>query len=309
MTEISDSNRNLSFLAGTFTVFLCALFGANAVAIKMSLAGLGVFTTAGLRFSMASIAIALWAAATGRSFRIPKGCGHHLVIVGAIFAAQLSLFYLGLSKTNASRGALLANFQPFFLLFLAHFFIKGDRITRRKLAGMLMGFSGVAFVFWDTAGITSEFRLGDAIIFLATFLWACNGVYVKRVIHTFQPFQMTFYPMLISVPLFFGEALLWDPAMVERLTPAVIGALLYQGLITASFGFVAWNTLLRNYGAVSIHSFIFIMPIAGVILGAAILGEPVTAKLLLALILIVLGILTINLRRLKLWPSFLFYRG
>ena len=309
MTETTHSNRNLSFLSGAFTVFLCTLFGANAVAIKISLDGLGVFTTAALRFSMAAVAIALWAASTGRSFRIPKGCGHHLVVVGIIFAAQLALFYLGLSKTNACRGTLLANLQPFFLLFLAHFFIQGDRITRRKLTGILLGFGGVVFVFWDKSGISAEFRLGDAIIFLATFLWACNGVYVKRVIHAFQPFQMTFYPMLISIPLFFGAALLWDPAMVGRVTPSVLGALFYQGLVTASFGFVAWNTLLRKYGAVAIHSFIFIMPIAGVGLGASLLGEPLSPKLLMALTLIVLGILTINVKRLKLWPSFRFYRG
>ena len=51
------SNQDLSFPAAFFTVCLCTLFGANAVAIKISLAGLGVFTTAGLRFGIAAVAI------------------------------------------------------------------------------------------------------------------------------------------------------------------------------------------------------------------------------------------------------------
>ncbi|MCD4787301.1 MAG: EamA/RhaT family transporter, partial [Desulfobacterales bacterium] len=62
-------NNELSFLACSYSVFLCIIFGANAVAIKISLFGLGVFTTAGLRFTIASIAICLWAKASGLSFK------------------------------------------------------------------------------------------------------------------------------------------------------------------------------------------------------------------------------------------------
>ncbi len=142
-------NQELPFLAAIFTVCLCTLFGANAVAIKISLSGLGVFTTAGLRFSIASVAVFIWALVTGRSLKIKKGQIHQLLIISGIFTVQLSLFYLGISKSNASRATLLVNLQPFFTLFLAHYFIPGDRITRRKILGILMGFAGVAFVFLE----------------------------------------------------------------------------------------------------------------------------------------------------------------
>ena len=66
--------------------------------------------------------------------------------------------------------------------------------------------------------------------------------------------------------------------------------------MTGSFGFIAWMTLLKKYGAVSLHSFIFIMPVAGVLLGGLVLGEPITAKIMLALLLIVLGIFIVNLK-------------
>lgn len=52
MKAEASSNQDLSFPAAVFTLCLCTLFGANAVAIKISLSGLGVFTTAGLRFGM-----------------------------------------------------------------------------------------------------------------------------------------------------------------------------------------------------------------------------------------------------------------
>ena len=297
MTDNTLQNKELPFLAGIFTVCICAFFGANAVAIKISLAGLGVFTTAGLRFSMASLAIIIWARITGRSFNIKKGQIQQLLIISGIFTVQLSLFYLGLSKSNASRATLLVNLQPFFTLFLAHYFIPGDQITKRKILGILMGFTGVAFVFLEKKGVTSDFQIGDLMILVAAFIWACNAVYTKRIISAFKPFHIALYPMIFSSPIFFLEGFLWDKSMVAYVDVKVLSALLYQGLITASFCFVAWVTLLQKYGAVALHSFIFIMPISGVLLGGLILGEPITAKIIIAMLLIVAGILVIHLKQ------------
>ena len=71
---------------------------------------------------------------------------------------------------------------------------------------------------------------------------------------------------------------------------------MYQGLIATSFGFVAWNTLLQKHGAVALHSFIFLMPVTGVVLGGALLREPITAQIVAALVLIAAGILIVNTR-------------
>jgi drug/metabolite transporter (DMT)-like permease len=297
-------NQELPFLAAIFTVCLCTLFGANAVAIKISFSGLGVFTTAGLRFSIASVAVFIWALVTGRSLKIKKGQIHQLLIISGIFTVQLSLFYLGISKSNASRATLLVNLQPFFTLFLAHYFIPGDRITRRKTLGILMGFAGVAFVFLEKKGVTSDLRIGDLIILVAAFLWSCSAVYTKRIISAFKPFHMVLYPMILSTPFFFLEGFLWDKSMIAHLDAAILCALLYQGLVTASFCFVAWITLLQKYGAVSLHSFIFIMPVSGVVLGGLVLGEPITVNLLMALLLIVTGILLVNFKQKKPIPLF-----
>ncbi|MBW2449393.1 MAG: DMT family transporter [Deltaproteobacteria bacterium] len=299
MIDAADQNKDLSLLAAVFTVFICMLFGANAVAIKISLEGIGVFTSAGIRFGIASITIFLWARITGRSFKIKKEQILQLFVISIVFTIQLSLFYLGLNKSNASRGTLLANFQPFFTLFLAHFFIPSDRITQRKIIGILMGFAGVAFVFLEKKGVTSEFNIGDMMILTAAFLWACNAVYTKRIISAFQPFQLALFPMFFSVPLFFMAGVLWDHQMIAVIDAKIIGAMVYQSLVTASFGFVVWMSLLQKYGAVALHSFIFIMPITGVVLGGLILGEPITINILIAMLLIVAGILIIHYKQKK----------
>jgi len=304
MINHTPQNQELPFLAAIFTVFLCALFGANAVAIKISLSGLGVFTTAGLRFGMASVAVFIWARITGRSFHIKKGQIHQLLIISMMFTVQLSLFYLGISKSNASRATLMVNLQPFFTLFLAHFFIPGDRITKRKTIGIMLGFAGVAFVFMEKKGVTADLQVGDLIILFAAFLWACNAVYTKRIIHAFKPFHMVLYPMIFAVPFFFLEGFVWDSTMIAHVDAKVFCALLYQGLVTASFCFVAWITLLQKYGAVALHSFIFIMPISGVLLGGLVLGEPITVNIIIALLLIVSGILLVNFKQKKPIPLF-----
>jgi len=287
---------SIPLLALVFIAFLCILFGANTVAIKISLSGLGVFTTAGIRFSLSALTILAWAIFTRQPIKIKKGQLHQLLIISAIFFIQLSLFYTGLSKTHASRGALMANIQPFFVLFLAHFFIPGDQISKRKLLGILLGFAGVAFVFLDKKGISSELKIGDLIILGAAFTWACNGVYTKKILAGLQPFQVVLYPTLLSGPLFLVTGFLSGEVMVNRLDYSIVFSVLYQVLVATSFGFVAWNTMLKKYGAVSLHSFIFLMPVSGVALGGFVLGEPITTNIAAALLLIVAGILIVNMK-------------
>ncbi len=304
MTQDALSNREIPLSGALFTGFLCTLFGANAVAIKYSLLGFGVFTAAGLRFSVAGAAVYFWARFTGRPFALRKGQGFQILRISLIFTLQLGLLYSGLGKTSASRGTLMVNLQPFFVLLLAHWFIPGDRITKKKILGLIMGMVGMVLVFSGKKGVTADVQIGDLMILATSLIWAVNTVYTKRIIHLFSPFQLVFYPMLFCIPFFLLAGFLWDGHMIVNLNGRVVFALLYQSLVTASFGFVAWNNLLLKYGAVALHSFVFIMPVAGVLLGGLVLGEPITWQLLLALALIVSGIITVNFKVRKYSPLF-----
>jgi drug/metabolite transporter (DMT)-like permease len=285
-----SAHRSLSLQASVFAIFLCILFGANAVAIKFSLTGLGTFTSAAVRFNIAVMAIFLWARFTHQSVRFRKGQAHQLLIISSLFVAQIGLYYVGLSKTFASRGVLIVNLVPFLVLLLSHFFTQDDRITPGKLLGILMGFSGIIFLFLQKGDISSELKTGDMFVFCAALLWACNGVYTKKIIQNYHPFQVVFYPLLLAVPFLYICAFLFDKPMMNDPSGSVLAAILYQGLITGSFGFVAWNVLLQRYGAVSLHTFIFIMPAVGVLLGGLMLKEPITGNILIALALIGTGI-------------------
>jgi drug/metabolite transporter (DMT)-like permease len=288
-------NQEPTFLASLAVIAICTSFGANAVAIKISLSEMGAFTTAGIRFLIASLAITAWAVSTGRPLAVNKTQLRKLFLLSIIFTSQLGFFYLGLSLTHASRGALIANLQPFLVLILAHFFIPGDRITGRKTTGILLGFSGVALLFLEKQDISSDLRTGDLLILAAVFLWSINAIYTKKIIPGFRPFQIVLYTEIISVPFFLMAGYIWDHRMIGEPDLGVWVSLLYQSLVTASFGFVVWTSMLRKYGAVTLHAYIFLLPVSGVLFGGLILGEPIgTLNVFLALFLIVSGIIIIH---------------
>jgi drug/metabolite transporter (DMT)-like permease len=212
-----------------------------------------------------------------------------------LFTVQLSLVYVGFTMTSASRGALLTNLQPFFLLFLAHFFLAGDRITPLKLIGLVLGFSGAACVLLDRQVESGSFMVGDLLLIAATVIWAGSAVYTKHLVKSISSVQIVFYQLLFSIPLFALGAPMWDAAMVLRVNLEIVAAIAFQALVTTAFAFVAWTRLLQIYGAVALHSFVFLIPVSGVLLAGMVLDEPITAMILLALVLIVGGICIVQL--------------
>ncbi len=280
--------------ASCFTVLLCVLFGANAVAIKISLAGLGIFTTAGIRFGLAAVVIYLWALLTNKPIRITSHQLRLMVILGLIFYVQLSLFYLGLSRTTASHGTLISNILPFIILILAHFFLKEELVSLKKIIGLVLGFCGVLILFGDAGKLEQSVLQGDLFVLAAVMVWGGNAIYTKRIISTFHPSQITFYPLAISAPLFLLSAFLFDPEMIRYVDDSILTSMAYQTFVTASFGLIGWMMMTKKYGATTLHSFIFIMPISGVFFGVVILGEPLTANLIGSIVLVTLGLVIVN---------------
>ena len=290
-------NRELPLNASFFTIFLTVIFGANAVAMKVSFAGVGVFSAAGLRFGLAAAALSLWAMCTDRSLRITSKQAVNLFLIAVLFTVQMALFYQGLNKTTASHGTLIANLLPFIVLILAHYFIPGESVTLRKMVGILLGFCGVLFLVFDKEGMSTDIRTGDFIVLTAVFIWGASAIYIKKIIGTTAPLLVSVYPMFLASPCLLLAGYFLDDEMVRYIDIPIGFALFYQSFITASFGYIAWNTLVKKYGTSVVHSFLFIMPLSGVSFGVLLLGEPVTPSLIGALTLIVTGIIFLSYRR------------
>lgn len=300
-----QNNDDLTGRASALTVFICLLFGANPVAIKFCLTGLGAFTAAGIRFAIAALVIFIWARIKKIPLHLNQKQLGQMVILTVIFVLQLSCFYVGLGKTTASHGTLIANILPFIILVFAHFFIPGDTISLKKGIGITLGFLGVLFLFFDEQNLSGDLKRGDMIVLMAVLLWSSNAIYVKRIISEYNAVQITLYPMIFGTPFLFLGGFLWDGQMISMINATIIKSMLYQSIVTASFGFIAWNTLLQRFGATSLHSFIFIMPVAGVLFGVLLLGETVTSHLIASIAFIVTGVIIVNLRKRKIPVSVL----
>jgi len=298
-TSKTQPENQLTAGAAFYAIVLCMLFGANPVAAKISLTGVGAFTTGALRFSVAATVLTCWAIFTGRKLAISKKQFIQMTFMGMLFFLQIGIFYFGQNKTTASHGVLISNIMPFLVMVLAHYLLPDDRINPRKVAGLIFGFSGIVLLFRDSLSLTQDAITGDLLLVMAVIIWSCNAIFVKRIIAGFTPLQITLYPMLISIPLFYLAGMLLDPRMVFDLSPSVLLGMFYQSIVTASFGFVMWNGLMQKYGATTLHAFVFVMPLSGVLLGVVILGEALTPNLAGSIFMVAMGLIVINWRRRK----------
>jgi drug/metabolite transporter (DMT)-like permease len=292
-----SGNGEFPFKTIILTTCLCMLFGANAVAVKISLTGIGIYTTAALRFGGAALLLFTWSRLTHKNIRINRKQFSQLAFLTLIFFFQISFFYSGQSRTSATHGVLIANLLPFVIMILAHYLLPDDKINSHKVIGLLLGFAGVALLFSDSLQVSIHHSLhGDILIVCGVIFWGCNATFVKKIIGDYNPLQITLYPMLIGTPVYTICAILFDEPMIISLSPEVIFAMLYQTVVTATFGFIIWNSLISKYGATTLHSFIFIMPVSGVFFGIVLLGDPVTSSLIGSIFLVTTGLLVVNRR-------------
>jgi drug/metabolite transporter (DMT)-like permease len=129
----------------------------------------------------------------------------------------------------------------------------------------------------------------------AALLWGATTVLIKASpLATIAPAKTLMYQLAVSAVLLpLGAVAMGEPGIV-RMTPLIVGCLVYQTVWVAFITYLAWFWLIRHYPASRISSFTFLTPVFGVISGGTLLDEPVTGMLLLALVLVGTGIYLVN---------------
>jgi drug/metabolite transporter (DMT)-like permease len=281
---------------GAFTaVFLCLLFGSNALAIKLSLFGLSPYACVMLRFLVASIIILCYARFKGIRIGLSRHEWRHAVAMGFIFGIQMAVFYVGITYTTVSHAGVLMNTQPFFVAIMAHFLLADDRLTLRKVAGIILAFIGVSILFSGHGTVESTSLVGDALIMGSSFLWAAQTIYIKRFTDHWHSIPLVLHPMVISIFIFLAFYLILESHTVQSLNVSVMASLFYQSVIVAGYGYIGWTKLLLKYKASHLSVFVFIMPVAAVALGIVFMGDPFSIRLLASLFLVAVGILIVNI--------------
>jgi len=293
----STVTADITTSAAALMVALCALWGANFVAIKVGNKGFPPIFAAGLRSVGATVLVGMWMVLRRGSLRAPRRLLMHGAVVGFLFSLEFLFLYGGTSYTSASRAILLVYTSPFWVALGAHFALRGDSLSPTKMLGLALSFVGVLAVFRAPgAGLGPDHLRGDGLELLAAISWAATTLYVKRYI---QPFgigsvQILFYQVAFSAPMLLIAASLAGQAAPTAWRLDSLLALLYQTVVIATISYIAWFWVLQRNRASTIHSFTFFAPLFGVVFGGLLLGDSLPFLLLLGLALVGSGIYLVN---------------
>ncbi len=246
---------------------------------------------AGLRFSLAGLLLLGFSAATGRSVVVSPRRGGELLVLGLLSTAgQYVFYYVGLAHTSGVKVSITTSTSTFFSVLLAHFLYAGDKLTARRLTGVLLGFLGVVVVNLGGAGFDLEFSLlGEGFIVFAAVLFSVAGIYGKRLSRDMDVMVMTGWQLflgglvLVAAGLGFGGHM----GAVDPGGAVLIG---YLAVLSAA-AFAIWSLLLKHNPVGRIAIFNTLIPVFGVSLSALFLGENLFEwKNLVALALVSVGI-------------------
>jgi drug/metabolite transporter (DMT)-like permease len=291
-------HRSLDPKGAALALLLSALWGANPVAIKLGLSDVAPLQMALLRFVVSAVAISAYALASGRPdvLVIRPGEAKPIWSLGLLFVLQIALMNVGLERTTAAHGVIVLNSYAIHTVVFAHFMIPGDRLTPRKLTGVLVAYSGVIILFARSFTTSSSTLLGDLIVALSALLLGERIVYIAKTVQRVDPVRLMLYQSVIGSVGFFLISLAMEPDRPTRWTSTLILSILFQGVVIGGFNFVVNARLLQIYRPSALATVALTTPIWGVLIAAAIGGEGLAPELVVSTLLVVVGI-ALTMRR------------
>lgn len=276
-------------------VLLTAIWGGSFTFVKLGLRDLPVFGSISLRFALAAAILTVYCRWTGVPLWYTGRNARYLLVGAGAFAWGQALLYLGLNLTTAGRGSIFFNTQPFFTLLILPLFFPEETVTPRKLLGTAVAFFGVVLLFLEKlGGGGGSALLGDALTLLAALGWTANNIITKRVAGQVQPTALILWSSAAALPVMLLVSLLLERGQPWRFTPTAIASVLYLGAVAAAFSFAIFTWLIQRYSAIHVNAFVFLAPVFGVLIGCALLGEPLSTSQLAGALLVGGGILIVN---------------
>jgi drug/metabolite transporter (DMT)-like permease len=211
-----------------------------------------------------------------------------MLMLALIFTAQIGTMNIGTSLTSASHASILLNLYSVHTVVLSHFLIPGDRLTVRRVAGVVVAYAGIVVLFAGQSGDGSASLLGDAIVFVSAFLLAERLVYLARAVQQLDPVKLLLSQAAVGSALFMLGSALTETAPTVW-TPRLAGSIAYQGILIAGFNFVINLWLLQRYRPSSLVPFFLTQPLFGVVAAALLTGDPLTGELLVAGVAVAVG--------------------
>lgn len=295
MTDAAlDRRDGIDAAAAALMVLLTFSWGLNGVAGKLANHGFDPLFVSVVRSAIACVVVLLWCRLRGIRLFGNDGTLVPGIVVGLLFGAEFACIFIGLDYTSVGRSALLVNTMPFWVLVGAHF-VLGERMTGRKLAGLVLAFGGVTLVFSDKLGrIGPDMIKGDLLSLAGGIFWAVTILCIKRGrLNSASAEKVLLYQLAVSAVATAPLLLLSGP-VVRDVGGLATGALLFQAVYIVGVTYVIWFWLMRRYPAAGLSSFTFLTPAFGVLCGGVLLGEPLSWRIFAALALIAAGLFVVN---------------
>lgn len=268
--------------------------------------GLPPMTGAWLRYVLTMVLFYLWF--LGRALKgnevnwLPTGrqTWRTLTLIAITGVLGYQLFFMnGMRFTAAGDASLIITFNPIFTVLLAAPML-GQQITRKMFVGLFCGFIGVAVVTgWSpNTDIPFEDRiLGDFMILLASLNWAMTTNNTKRMMEQRNGEQKATTLEIVVWYSLIGTFLLtpfaaWETWQHGIPEPTLTDwyAIIYLAAISTVLAYYWFAIGVEKLGATAASSYIFLMPVFGVLGGVILLNENIGWTLLLGFILIVVGV-------------------
>ena len=172
---------------------------------------------------------------------------------------------------------------------LAHFFTKDEKINFFKIIGVLVGFSGVVFSFFDKMIINENNFIFAIITVIGSTFYSIGGILTLKVKNKGNEnvtTSTTAWSLIFLIPL---SLLLEDPFLIKPTSSSTI-SLIYLGVVATGFAWLIRFKILTTNGLVFQTQVAYLIPIFGIFFGFFVMDETITWRVLASLLIIITGI-------------------
>ncbi len=274
---------------------LCAIWGEFPVATKVGITNQPPMLVAGLRFTLASLLMAAFLGARGTRFwlsrrDLPVVTFTSLTIIGI----PAAVFFWGAQYAQVSVLNLVWSVQPLFLSLL-NIGNESESQSRLTAVGMAAGFAGVTLVIVGGSGVqmTAMALVANLAVVASAFTYSLGFLQVRDRAATGDLFVLTAWQLLFAGLLNIGLSLVFEHRLPTGPAPDAVFAFAFLVVGCSCVAYWLTNWLVRHMGTVRTGYNALLTPAITVLLAAPQLGEPLTAKKLIGLVLVVAGLLLI----------------
>jgi drug/metabolite transporter (DMT)-like permease len=258
--------------------------------IKIATYSFGPITIAFFRIFLGAIPVVLLCLA--KKIKIEAFSKDWLWFASIGFINLVIPFFLiayGVQKVQSNLAAILMATTPLSATILAHFFTENEKFSWFKSIGILIGFSGIVFLFSDKVLINEENILYALAILFGSTCYVIGGILTLKISKKKNEnvtASILIWGSIIVFPIsmFFEQPWSLSPSLDSMI------ALLYLGVFPTGIAWLLRFHILKNNGVIFQSQVAFLIPIFGVILGYIFLNELITSKVIVSLLLVILGI-------------------